>query len=145
MLCLNSYCITTKALTVTTTYQFTKNFNLYSLHSCRLFIAKEKLTEDVRKHLAPGEGEKEVEVLEYDEVVSHLQQLVADKAPGKLWVRNDTWCSSNQTHHVGGASLLHIGREGVLRLNVHSSVFAQGLIVLEHVIFIVILCEGHHG
>lgn len=89
MLCLNLCLLTTAALAVTATYHFTKTFNLYSSHSCRLFIAKEKLTEDVRKHLAPGEGVKVVEVLEYDEVVSHLQKLVADKTPGKLWVRND--------------------------------------------------------
>ena len=91
MLCLNLCLLTTAALGVTATYQFTKTkpFNLFSSHPCRLFIAKEKLTEDVRKHLAPGEGKKVVEVLEYDEVVSHLQKLVADKTPGKLWVRND--------------------------------------------------------
>lgn len=62
---------------------------------CRLFVAEEKLTEDVRKHLAPGDGKKAVEVLEYDDVVPHLRQLVADKEPGKLWVRNTTLCSND--------------------------------------------------
>lgn len=39
-----------------------------------------------------------------------------------------------------------MSQEGVLHLNVHSSAFAQGMIVLEYVvIFVVILCEGPHG
>ena len=40
-----------------------------------------------------------------------------------------------------------MSQEGVLHLNdiVHSSAFAQGMIVLEHiVIFVVILCEDPH-
>lgn len=36
-----------------------------------------------------------VEVLEYDDVVSHLQQLVADKTPGRLWVRCNACCHSH--------------------------------------------------
>ena len=35
----------------------------------------------------------------------------------------------------------------MLHLNdiVHSSAFAQGMIVLEHTVIFVILCEGPHG
>lgn len=34
-------------------------------------------------------------MLEYDDVVPHLRQLLADKEPGKLWVRYTALCMND--------------------------------------------------